>query len=167
MYFKAPSIGGRFSVSHWYFENMNQHSFANVLISFKFSLYNKKTNISRTSSVTKLGKFYFPPNFENDCKIILLEPRNAFQQAVFDLLLNPLVWLQPVNTWNVTKDLHLSGPKASKHLLMLISLLFSPFSVLKIDAYSRIKGESTILYLKLSIKRTKSFLWKINIQLEP
>ena len=109
---------------------MNQRNFADVLISFKFPMYNKQTNVSRTSSFSKLGKFSFSPNLENACKIILLEPRNAFQQAVFDLLLNRPVRSQPVNTWNATKALHLSGPKASKHLLMLISV-FS-FLVLKI-----------------------------------
>ena len=88
LYFKAPNVGGRFSELYWYFENMNQLNFANVLISCRFPLHNKQTNVSRTSSVSKLGKFSFSPNLENACKIILLEPRNAFQQAVFDLLLN-------------------------------------------------------------------------------
>ena len=111
---------------------MNQHNFANVLISFKFPLCNKQTNVSRTSSVSKLDKFSFSPNLKNACKIILLEPRNALQQSVFDLLLNRPAWSQPVNTWSTAKALHLSGPKASKHLLMLISLLFCPFPVLKI-----------------------------------
>ena len=67
---------------------MNQRNFADVLISFKFPLYNKKINVSKTSSVSKLSKFSSSLNLENACKIILLEPRNAFQQAVFDLLLN-------------------------------------------------------------------------------
>ena len=68
----------------------------------------------------------------NACKIVSLEPRNAFQQA--DLLLNRPVWSQSVNRWNATKALDPSGPKALKDLLMLIPLLFSPSPVLKIVA---------------------------------
>ena len=58
------------------------------MISFKFPLYKKQIYVSRTWSVSKLGKFSFLPNLENACKIISLKLRNAFQQAVFDLLLN-------------------------------------------------------------------------------
>ena len=45
-----------------------KHNFPNVLISFKFPLYDKQTNASRTSSVSKFGKFSFSPNLENACK---------------------------------------------------------------------------------------------------
>ena len=71
-------LKGDFSELYWYFENLSQRNFASALISFKFLLYNKQTNVSTTSSVSKLGKFSFSLNLENTCKIVLLEPRNAF-----------------------------------------------------------------------------------------
>ena len=136
---------------------MNQRNFANVLISCKFPFYNKQINASRTWSVSKHGKFPFSPNLENACEITFLESRNAFQKAAFDLLLNRPVFSQPLNTWKATKALHLLGPKASKLLLMLIPLMLSPLPVLKIVAYSRINGESTMFYLKLAIKEGNHF----------